>query len=424
MFSSDPVYKSRITTYPDNIFLHYYDDEGYVNPPEYYVVAPRKTMEWMKTYNHEKWYLKNSHNDYIRRVTSHWDAGGPWDRRSLKFSYPMVYGSRLPAGRDYFHTQWGLHPSAWYQGLCQHDLSEDPADDELFFRNNTPTGMSDNDLDEFGALAVYLTSPVNPAFSLSTALGDLLFGGAPSLVGREGNLGKEYLNLQFGWSPTISDGRGFLHAIQDYDKLISQFERDSGRLIHRSFSVPDKVTTEKTVSTNYAAGSVPPVYPTRQNISLGTLTDFHKTTQRVWFEGVFCYYLDHSWFGRRIADLNHAYGIIPGPDTLWELTPWSWLVDWFSNAGIVMRNLQNATLFGQVIPWAYVMCETVSTHEYKFEFSYRGTDTHWHNAVATGTIESKYQQRRRATPYGFGLDWKGFNPFQLSILAALGISRV
>jgi len=36
-------------------------------------------------------------------------------------------------------------------------------------------------------------------------------------------------------------------------------------------------------------------------------------------------------------------------------------------------------------------------------------------------IETK--MRQRANPYGFGLTWSGLSPFQLSILAALGINK-
>jgi hypothetical protein len=38
------------------------------------------------------------------------------------------------------------------------------------------------------------------------------------------------------------------------------------------------------------------------------------------------------------------------------------------------------------------------------------------------TFERKY--RVRASPFGFGLTWKDFDPFQLSILGALGVSRL
>jgi hypothetical protein len=43
-------------------------------------------------------------------------------------------------------------------------------------------------------------------------------------------------------------------------------------------------------------------------------------------------------------------------------------------------------------------------------------------SVGVVTYERKY--RVAASPFGFGYTWKDFNPFQLSILGALGVSRL
>jgi hypothetical protein len=39
------------------------------------------------------------------------------------------------------------------------------------------------------------------------------------------------------------------------------------------------------------------------------------------------------------------------------------------------------------------------------------------------TLVSETKVRRKATPFGFGLTWNGFNAVQLAIAAALGISH-
>jgi len=47
------------------------------------------------------------------------------------------------------------------------------------------------------------------------------------------------------------------------------------------------------------------------------------------------------------------------------------------------------------------------------------------NGAGTGSISliTETKQRVRANPFGFGITWEGLSPFQLSIAAALGISK-
>ena len=45
-----------------------------------------------------------------------------------------------------------------------------------------------------------------------------------------------------------------------------------------------------------------------------------------------------------------------------------------------------------------------------------------YESVGRALYERKY--RLGASPFGFGLTWKEFNPFQTSILAALGTSKL
>jgi hypothetical protein len=43
---------------------------------------------------------------------------------------------------------------------------------------------------------------------------------------------------------------------------------------------------------------------------------------------------------------------------------------------------------------------------------------------SVGTVVSNRKYRVKASPFGFGYTWKDFDPFQLSILGALGVSRL
>jgi hypothetical protein len=119
-------------------------------------------------------------------------------------------------------------------------------------------------------------------------------------------------------------------------------------------------------------------------------------------------------FAKRIgADLS--------PETLWNLTPWSWAVDWFSNAGDVISNVDSFQIDGQVMAWGYIMEHTVHrvTYTYKGGTNVDGSPL----VVSPVTLVTETKVRRRANPYGFGVSWNDLSPFQISILTALGISR-
>jgi hypothetical protein len=273
-----------------------------------------------------------------------------------------------------------------------------------------------------GSTAIARVEPTNPATDLSVAIGELRRDGLPSLPGKaEGNIGDEYLNLAFGWSPTIADGKSFLQAVRDQDNINSQYVRDSGKLVRRSYEFP--LETSSTVSTQTA---VYPAYwdgPSADVVGTGTRVTTTRTTKRTWFNGAFTYHIPGNAFGRTVSILDKKYGVLPGLDTAWETTPYSWLVDWFSNAGDVVHNLNAFSQNGLVMAYGYVMQDKII----QTDCTWKGNLKDWngvnHVYTLSDSVIKRIRGRIQATPYGFGLNWNGFSSFQLSILAALGISR-
>jgi hypothetical protein len=158
-------------------------------------------------------------------------------------------------------------------------------------------------------------------------------------------------------------------------------------------------------------------------VQLGTLSKTVYTEKRKWFSGAFTYHLPAEAFLRDIAILDKAYGIVPGIDTAWALTPWSWLVDWFSNAGDVIHNLNAFSQGGLTMPWGYMMSDTLTSTEYILKTQRRNENSVFVPLTLTSVVIKRTRQRQRANPFGFGLTWDGLSSFQLSILAALGLSR-
>lgn len=106
------------------------------------------------------------------------------------------------------------------------------------------------------------------------------------------------------------------------------------------------------------------------------------------------------------------------PEVLWELAPWSWAVDWFSNTGDVIHNISTLGYDGLVMEYGYMMTHTQYDRRVEATALVNGV------SVSARTVSRRETKRRTvATPYGFGIDDTTLSPRQLAILAALGLSR-
>nr|UJQ85777.1 MAG: hypothetical protein 1 [Leviviridae sp.] len=301
---------------------------------------------------------------------------------------------------------------------------------------------SDEDLDELGTTAIARCSPSNPTADLSVALGEVLKEGIPSLVGgtlqqlkslsgqeRRQALGKEYLNVEFGWKPFINDLVRTATSIVQANDILEQYERDSGRLVRRSYDFPvqesDRVIATLGNVSPYLHPSVGEYYD-NAHIGEGTVIVIQKITRRQWFRGAFSYYVPppdtmrHD-IARQVIQARKLLGISLTPDTLWNLAPWSWAVDWFFNVGDVLSNWTDWAIDNQVLMYGYMMDHTIVTNTYTFTGPTGLKPAAQRPSDLVFTRESK--KRRKATPYGFGLTFDSLSDRQKTIIAALGISR-
>jgi len=240
----------------------------------------------------------------------------------------------------------------------------------------------------------------------------------------------EYLNAQFGWAPIVSDIRSISNALYHADAVIRQYERDSGKLVRRKYDFPSESSTS---FVTLASGVVPWIPggvsgdlldPTSN--ARGTVYRQDSIDRRRWFSGAFSYYLPDSYSAsgemRRIAQqAKKLLGLSLTPETVWNLSPWSWAADWFFNVGDVFSNLSDLLVDNLVLQYGYMMEHTVQRRTYTYAGPTGAKTRDVRPSNVSFVIETK--MRQRANPYGFGLTWSGLSPFQLSILAALGINK-
>jgi len=236
-----------------------------------------------------------------------------------------------------------------------------------------------------------------------------------------------WLNTQFGWRPFLGDVRKFYKTWKRADQLVTQLIADNGQWIRRRGTVAKTESSSRLI--HYGPTSLGTTYPsfTEPGFFLvnaaGTMDVDSLTTQKVWFEGTFKYWIPKeklesvSW---KKEAARRIYGTDVTPSVLWELTPWSWLVDWFSNVGDVISNLDTGLVHNLVAKFAYVMgtteqCLSITTLM---------------NTRLSGTLSHKWwillsrKLRSEANPFGFGLSDSSLSARQWGILSALGMLRL
>jgi len=123
------------------------------------------------------------------------------------------------------------------------------------------------------------------------------------------------------------------------------------------------------------------------------------------------------------AEANKLLGTRLTPATVWNLAPWSWALDWFTNTGDVVTNLSAFANDGLCLRYGYIM-EEVSTRNTGCWQGYINTRD---SANVFIKIEESFgsttKKRQPATPFGFGLELGSFTPRQMAITAALGLSN-
>jgi len=290
-----------------------------------------------------------------------------------------------------------------------------------------------------GTTAIARIKPTNSVADVATFLAETISSGLPRMIGsslwkeqiRAGrDAGDEYLNLEFGWKPLISDIREILAGIAHAKTVLEQYERSSGSVVRRRYDFP--VIYSETRS-DVAGGSVVfqdhPTFHTPQRAAGTEVTT--KTRKKVWFSGAFTYHLPTGFHSRNAlvrlgAQASALLGTDFSPETLWNAAPWSWAVDWFSNAGDVVSNYSAWATDGLVLRYGYVMEHCSVTSTYNAVVKAPPASKAEKDAVIMGTpVQASVETKQRvvATPFGFGLSDSVLTDRQLAIIGALGLSR-
>jgi len=342
----------------------------------------------------------------------------------------------LTTHRDVF-IKSNSFPSAFYRG-------------PLFVVRGTgaDTGFKtvpEINLDPFGTKIIASVRPNKPQIELTRGLAEIAREGFPKLIGgvtyaaavkRRDRLsavedgGGEFLNMVFGAMPTAQLIKDCVKLVFNAHAMIEQFLRDSERIVRRSARLDPIISTSSSIMGLRYPFSIP------DNGAGGWSSEFATTTgvwtsdvtlrRDIWFSGAFQYFVTKS--GKDPFDELERYRQLSRKlidteitiDTIYALTPWSWLIDWFIDFGDILGNVVAFQNDGLVLRYGYLMCQSIQDNVGRVgNVSIAGQ--------SFGEVRTTYRvirkERVKATPFGFGLNPNSFTSGQWSILAALGLTK-
>lgn len=246
-----------------------------------------------------------------------------------------------------------------------------------------------------------------------------------------------FLNHQFGWAPFVSDIIDVIRVYRDSRDLIAQAVIDNGKWKRRR-RVLEVVENHTRLQRIYGAATLPGSGNFRfdnlcearmiDGISSKGITEIWlKESKITWAVGSFMFYrpeFDDNLIGfeselMNVQRLLTLYGVRINPTTLWKITPWSWLIDWFTHLGDFIQRWDDFVNDGIVSKYLYVMQKNIrAVTKSGTAFCYSGNlNFSWQRNLTT-------KRREPAdSPYGFNRPWSSITPNQWAILGAIGLGR-
>ena len=240
-------------------------------------------------------------------------------------------------------------------------------------------------------------------------------------------IGDYYLAQKFGWDPLLRDVRDMVITQMTAQKRLNQLLRDEGRPVRRSVKVYESSDTSSSGKISSVDGGTSPGLVSQFYRNGWTSTET-EVFDKVWANAQFRYWLpggprDIAW---RREILRRINGFRVTPKVIYNAIPWSWLIDWFSNAGSMLANIQSDIADRQAADYGYVMrySGTILRRNSFVEMLEDAPGTKWFPVSLQCRCEASTKMRANIGPFHPALKENQLSGVQLAIMGALGLSRL
>lgn len=383
-----------------------------------------------------------------RNRNGSWSGGGPFCcvKRSITHSQGQVRDHVRANGNDLYYSNAGSYgtPAFVVPSVDKDSVNVNlgkAADYSLEGYNRTRPGTSKADL---LVTVKELVSDGLPSIPGLQVLGAVPFMSLPRHLDHAfslfKNLGSEYLNVIFGWKPFVNDLRKLYSLYKTIDNQVAQLVRQNGHTVRRRATIFDNTTStfedasfNSPFQNNYGGGNP---YALGHTYWSRCVIDRDKS----WYHACYRYWIPKptSWQWRAKAKAI-LFGAYPTPGNLYAAMPWSWLSEWTNSIGGILNALSPSAVDNLVQLYGYSMrhtshevrCLSRSTHQgfdnelyfppgQYFGYKYSG------GAVSTSSIYVDEVKARSGgfNPFGPDKISSGFSTYQISVLSALGLTRL
>lgn len=248
-------------------------------------------------------------------------------------------------------------------------------------------------------------------------------------------ISREWLNANFGWLPFLRSIYDLSQIIGNFRNLVVKFTKLNGRpfRIRKNLVNGDPSEVELS-STSYAPNSISyalPVFPQSFPTKYFAATPHYSLTEvtrlRQWGVGKWTYYRPefdaaqpgfYSAFNKMKQALTLT-GLRITPTALYNVIPWTWLLDWVTNVGDYIDELTGIWEDQIVNHYCFVMQSKEVQRRFVVFLPFHDSPL---NLTFTRLRSSK-ERGKGSSPFGFDLDVSNLSMRQLSILAAIKTSR-
>ncbi len=236
--------------------------------------------------------------------------------------------------------------------------------------------------------------------------------------------GNTHLEAQFGWLPLLRDIQGMCNTQMNLEKSYKQLLRDEGEPVRRGVKLRAQESDPVVGTINPGMGPSLVSYFSR---GPATCISVQQTFDLVWAAARFRYFLpagprDIAW---RSKMKRAIFGLNISPIVVYNAVPWSWLADWFFNYGDVISNLSSTIADRCAAEYFYMMRhQAIKTTMTIRSGAYEAYTLKPIEVTTSSYSVQGNKTRLRGDPFGLATNQNTLNPSQLSILGALGLSRL